>query len=45
MARHSARELFETRKEFADALHILQRKLRHIDEKLAERGRMSTSEP
>ena len=44
MACDSTRELFEKRKEFADALHILQRKLRHIDKELAERVRVSTSE-
>lgn len=44
MARDSTRKLFEMWKEFADALHILQRKLRHIDMKLAERVRVYTSE-
>lgn len=44
MACDSTGELFEKRIEFADALHVLQRKLRHIDKELAERARVSTSE-
>jgi hypothetical protein len=44
MACNSTRELFEMWKEFADTLHILQRKLRHIDKELAERVRVSASE-
>ena len=44
MACNSTRELFEMWKEFTDTLHILQRKLRHIDKEVAERVRVSTSE-
>jgi len=44
MARDSTRELFEVRKELTNALHILQRKLRHINKELAERVRVSTRE-
>lgn len=41
---NGTRELFEPRKELADALDVLQRELRHVDEELAERLPVSTSE-
>ena len=44
MACDCTRELFEKRKEFTNALHILQRELRHIDKEFTEGARMSTSE-
>jgi hypothetical protein len=44
MACDCTRELFEKWKEFTNALHILQRKLRHIDKEFTERVRMSTGE-
>lgn len=44
MACNSTRELFEKWKEFTNALHILQRELRHIDKESTERVRMSTGE-
>ena len=36
-------KLFEVRKELANAMHVLQCKLRHINEESAERVRVSTS--
>ena len=44
MACDCTRELFEKWKEFTNALHILQRKLRHIDKEFTERVRMSSGE-
>jgi hypothetical protein len=44
MACDCTRKLFEKWKEFTNALHILQRKLRHVDKEFTERVRMSTGE-
>ena len=44
MACDCTRELLEKRKEFTNALHILQRKLRHVDKEFMECARMSTGE-
>ena len=40
----STRKLFEVRKKLTNALHILQRKLCHVNEESAERVRVSASE-
>jgi hypothetical protein len=44
MACDCTRELFKEWKEFTNALHILQRELRHIDKEFTERVRVSTGE-
>ena len=44
MACNSTRELFEKWKEFTNALHILQRELRHVDKESTERAPMTTGE-